>query len=98
MLLNVVVSLIYDGSCFTIGCSQWSTNFEIFSVMLFCGRDYGSYICLLGFYVFSLRNIIGLFCGSLGVCRKWSFATALVPICLYFQKINLFLFCEACCV
>ena len=76
----MVVSLIYDVSCFTIGCSQWSTNFEIFSVILFCGQDYGSYAHWV-FYVFSLRNIIGLFCGCLGVCRKWSFATALVPIC-----------------
>ena len=33
-LAKVVVSLMYDGSCLTIGCSQKSTNFDMFSVML----------------------------------------------------------------
>ena len=40
-LANVVVSLMYDGSCLTIGCSQWSTNLEMFSVILFTDETMG---------------------------------------------------------
>ena len=34
VLINEVESCMYDGSCLTYGCSQWSMNVDMFSVML----------------------------------------------------------------
>ena len=34
VLIKEIESCMYDGSCFTYGCSQWSINADMFSVML----------------------------------------------------------------
>ena len=34
VLIKEVESCMYDGSCFTYGCSQWSINADMFSVIL----------------------------------------------------------------
>ena len=62
---KLLVSLMKDSS-FTIGCSQWSTNFEMFSVMLLTLETIGlipmGFLCIF-FRKYSLAVLCD--CGGL---------------------------------
>ena len=53
-LTKFLVSWMYDGSSLTIGCSQWSTNLEMFSVMLLTLETIG--LIPIGFLRIFLRK------------------------------------------
>ena len=60
ILRNEVESCMYNGNCLTYGCSQWSMNVDMFSVMR-------PHLEMMGLnsYGFSLRIILGRFCRNL---------------------------------
>ena len=65
VLMNEVESCMYDGSCLTYDCSQWSMNVDMFSVMLPQLETMGLIPC--GFlWIFFKKYILEVLCESGG--------------------------------